>query len=171
MDSQKSNEQKLSEEMSKFVVQRIYIKQLSFQSPKSPATFSDEQKPTVHVDVNSRYSAIESGIYESVMSVSLRAKNDNHETRYLVEFQQAGLFGIQGLSEPELEQVLSIRCPEILFPYAREMLDSLLIRGGFPPLLMVPPDFEGLYKALLANKKPADGGGGWEPPPEEPVMH
>jgi preprotein translocase subunit SecB len=151
-----------------FVMQRIYNKDLSFESPAAPDIFRKQWQPKVNVDLNTRSSAIdEQGNFEVVLSLTLTAKVDE-ETAFLVEVQQAGIFLITGFEGEQLRQILGTAAPNVLFPYARENIDSLVVKGGFPPVMLAPVNFEALYqqaRAKAAEEAQAAGS------PEQPATH
>lgn len=143
-----------------FVMQRIYNKDLSFESPSTPAVFKKQWQPKVNVDLNTRSNTIdEQGNYEVVLSITLTAKIDD-ETAFLVEVQQAGIFSIAGFDEDQLRRVLGTAAPNILFPYARENIDSLVVKGGFPPVMLAPVNFEALYEQALRQQAEQQAAGG-----------
>lgn len=134
-----------------FTLQRIYTKDLSFESPGTPEVFRKAWKPKVNVDLNTKSNRIdEDGNYEVVVTVTLTTKVEE-ETAFLVEVQQAGIFTVRGFEGETLRQVLATACPNVLFPYARETIDNLCVKGGFPPVMLAPVNFEGLYQQALAN--------------------
>lgn len=135
-----------------FVMQRIYSKDISFESPSTPGIFTKQYQPKVNVDLNTRSSAIdEQGNFEVVLSITLTAKVDD-ETAFLVEVQQAGVFLIKGFEGEDLRRVLGTAAPNILFPYARENIDSLCVKGGFPAVMLAPVNFDALYQQALAQQ-------------------
>lgn len=134
----------MAENKQQFSVQRIYIKDLSFESPQSPAVFAENWKPQVKVDLNTRSTGIENGSAEVVLTVTITASLEE-KTAFLIEVQQAGLFAIAGFEEEQARQLLAIACPNLLFPYLREAVDSLVVKGGFPPINLQPVNFEALY--------------------------
>jgi preprotein translocase subunit SecB len=134
-----------------FVMQRIYNKDISFESPATPAIFRKQWQPKVNVDLNTRSNPIdEQGNFEVVLSITLTAKVDE-ETAFLVEVQQAGIFLITGFNQDETRQILGTAAPNVLFPYARENIDSLVVKGGFPPVMLAPVNFEALYQQAMAR--------------------
>ena len=138
----------------KFAIQRVYLKDVSFESPSSPESFRQSPKPSVNLDLNARHVLVESGIYEVILSLTLTAKDDNDKTLYLAEDQLAGIFVIDGLDEAGKDHMLASFCPSILFPYARENIDSLIVKGSFPPLMLAPVNFDALYEqAKLAKER------------------
>ncbi len=134
-----------------FTIQRIYTKDLSFESPASPNVFRKQWQPKVNVDLNTRSAGVdEEGNFEVVLTLTITATQDE-ETAFLVEIQQAGIFFIQGIEGPDLQRVLGTAAPNILFPYARENIDSIVVKGGFPPVMLAPVNFDGLYQQALAQ--------------------
>jgi preprotein translocase subunit SecB len=129
-----------------FVLQRIYTKDVSFESPKSPEAFLKQWKPQINLELNTRHSLISEDNYEVVLSITVTAKNEAEEIVYLAEIKQAGVFLIKGLAEEPLAQTLGSFCPNVLFPYAREAVDSVVSRGSFPPLMLAPVNFDAIYQ-------------------------
>jgi len=135
----------MSEENQQFTIQRIYLKDASFESPRSPQIFTGgEMQPQVNVQLNTSNQLVAEGVYEVVLSVTLTAKIEE-STAFLVEVKQAGLFNISGFAEESLGGMLGAYCPETLFPYAREAISELITKGGFPQLLITPVNFNALY--------------------------
>lgn len=148
-----------------FALQRIYTKDISFESPASPGVFRKQWQPKVNVDLNTKSDKIDDqGNFEVVLTITLTAKVDD-ETAFLVEVQQAGIFLIVGIEGENLRRVLATAAPTILFPYARESIDSICVKGGFPPVMLAPVNFDGLYSQALA-KQQAEGQG-----QEQPATH
>ena len=132
-----------------FAMQRIYTKDISFESPATPDVFRKQWQPAVNVDLNTKSNKIdENGNYEVVLTVTITAKMDD-ETAFLVEVQQAGVFMITGFEGENLRRILGTAAPNILFPYARENIDSLCVKGGFPALMLAPVNFEALYQQAI----------------------
>ncbi len=149
-----ADEQAASQEpaQQQFAMQRIYNKDISFESPSTPTVFKKQWQPKVNVDLNTRSNAIdEEGNFEVVLTITLTAKMDD-ETAFLVEVQQAGIFFITGFEGEQLRRILGTTAPTILFPYARENIDSLVVKGGFPPIMLAPVNFDGLYEQALAQQ-------------------
>lgn len=143
-----------------FVMQRIFAKDLSFESPSSPNIFKKQWQPKVNVELNTKSDLIdEQGNYEVVLTVTITSKVDD-ETAYLVEVQQAGIFFITGFEGEDLRRILGTAAPNILFPYARENIDSVCVKGGFPPVMLAPVNFEALYQQALtqSQNQAAEGG-------------
>ena len=133
------------------MIQRVYLKDLSFESPNSPQSFAAEWKPEVSVDLNSQARQLNETSFEVVLRITITAKAED-KTVYLTEVQQAGLFHIANVPQESMGQVLGAFCPNILFPYAREAVDSLVQRGSFPALMLAPVNFDALFAQNMAQK-------------------
>lgn len=145
----------MSEENQQFTIQRIYLKDASFESPRSPQVFtSGEMQPQVNVQLNTSNQLVAEGVYEVVLSVTLTAKIEE-STAFLVEVKQAGLFNMVGFTEESLGGMLGAYCPEMLFPYAREAISELITKGGFPQLLITPVNFNALYTEQMQQSASA----------------
>ncbi len=136
------------EQTSQFSLQRIYVKDLSFEAPKSPEIFREDWSPAVELDLNTRQRALEGDFFEVVLTLTVTVKT-GEEVAFIAEVQQAGIFLIQGLDAASQNHALGAFCPNILFPYARETLDSLVVRGSFPALMLAPVNFDALYAQEL----------------------
>ncbi|MBE9568904.1 MAG: protein-export chaperone SecB [Proteobacteria bacterium] len=142
----------MSEEAQQFAIQKIYLKDVSFESPNSPQVFTDgDWQPQINVQINSSSQTVAEGIYEVVVEIMVTAKKDE-KTAFLVEVKQAGIFAISGFSEENLGGMIGAFCPEALFPYAREAVSELVAKGGFPQLLLAPVNFNALYTQQLQQK-------------------
>ncbi|GAB2788107.1 protein-export chaperone SecB [Halomonas shantousis] len=129
-----------------FSLQRIYVKDISFESPNAPGVFQQPFKPKVGLDLNTDSSQVGEDLYEVVVKVTAQVSNSEDESvNFLVEVEQAGLFRIAGLEGDQLDHTLGAFCPNVLFPYARECIDNLVNRGSFPPLMLAPVNFEAMY--------------------------
>ncbi|MGB5396064.1 MAG: protein-export chaperone SecB [Gammaproteobacteria bacterium] len=138
-----------------FAIQKIYLKDVSFESPNSPMVFTEgEFKPEINVQINSGHTAIGTDTHEVVLSVTVTAKKDD-KTAFLVEVKQAGVFAITGFPQENLAGMLGAFCPETLFPYAREAVSELVSKGGFPQLLLAPVNFNALYTQHMQQKQAA----------------
>ncbi len=134
-----------------FALQRIYVKDLSFESPLGVELFQLKLAPQIKMDMNTRHSSVGENLYEVVLGVTVTATQSD-KTAFVVEVQQAGLFGCAGIPEAQLDQVLRAFCPNILFPYLRESIDNLVVRGGLPPLQLAPVNFDALYQQARAQQ-------------------
>lgn len=139
------------------LLQRLYIKDCSFESPYAPAVFATPISPEITVNMHSDAHPLDNGSVEVVLKVTAEAKHENR-TVFLVEVQQAGLFSVTGFNEQEQAVIFATYCPNILFPYLRETVSSLTIKGGMSPLLLQPMNFDALY-AQQAGSHAAAGNG------------
>ena len=137
-----------------FAIQKIYIKDVSFESPNSPAMFTQEWQPEVNLDMNTNTQLLNEGVYEVVLSLTATVKNAE-QTAFLVEIQQAGIFTINGFAEKDMGHMLGSFCPNVLFPYAREAVSDLVTKGGYPPLILAPVNFDALYAQHMAQQEQA----------------
>ena len=137
-----------------FTIEKIYLKDLSLEVPNSPQVFLERDAPKVDIQLGTRATPLEEGHYEVVLTVTATAKLAD-KTVFLVEAQQAGIFQIRNLPQESLEPVLSVTCPNILFPYARETVSDAIVRAGFPQFLLAPVNFELLYQQRMQQAQPA----------------
>jgi preprotein translocase subunit SecB len=129
-----------------FNIEKIYIKDLSVEVPNAPAIFLERDAPQIDMQLNTQSAPVdtENGIYQTILTLTINAKI-NDKAAFLVELQQAGIFRIQNLPQEAMEPALSIGCPNILFPYAREAVSDAVLKAGFPPLMLQPVNFEVLF--------------------------
>ncbi len=137
-----------------FEIQRIYVKDLSYEAPNTPHTFSDEWKPEVQLNLETKSNRIQDNVHEVILSVTATV-GSNKKSAFLVEVHQAGIFSISGFPNDQLHQMLGSFCPNILFPYAREVVSDLVVRGGFPQLILAPVNFDALYAQHQEEQKKA----------------
>ena len=137
-----------------FSIDKIYVKDLSLENPGAPQSFMTQQAPQVEIGLRTRGEQVEPDLYECVLTVTLTAKTGD-KTLFLVEASQAGLFTIKGVPADQLQPVIAIHCPTVLFPYARETLADAVGRAGFPPVHLAPINFEALYQQQLAQMQAA----------------
>jgi preprotein translocase subunit SecB len=133
-----------------FGLQRIYVKDLSFEAPHAPQVFTENWQPQVSVGLNTQVTALGNDHLEVVLVVTVTAKSGD-KTAYHVEVQQAGIFVARDVPEKDRGPLVGIVCPNILFPYAREVISDLIGRGSFPQMLLAPVNFEALYMQRLAQ--------------------
>jgi len=132
-------------------VQKIYVKDFSFESPHAPQVFTKTDfSPKTDLNLRSAHTAVAEKTHEVVLTVTVEAKEEDN-TMFLVELQQAGLFHIDGYTEDEFKALVGSFCPNILFPYAREVISSIVSKGGFPEFLLQPINFDALYAQGLAQ--------------------
>lgn len=131
-----------------FTIERVYVKDLSLENPSSPQSFLQQESPQVEVSLQTRGEPVGDGIFEAVLTVTVTAKV-GEQTIFLVEVAQAGIFQIRNIPETDLQPILGVHCPNILFPYARENISSAITRAGYPPVHLAPINFEALYAQQL----------------------
>ncbi|QCU90927.1 protein-export chaperone SecB [Thiomicrorhabdus sediminis] len=133
-----------------FVIQKVYTKDISFESPNAPAIFTSEFQPRLNMDLNVESKQLEDDVYHVVVRVTATTKVEDN-TAFLCEVEQAGIFTLSGFNDNELAYMLGVQCPTVLFPYARETVSDLVTRGGFPQLLLEPVNFEAMYAEHVKN--------------------
>ena len=139
-------------------IERIYVKDMSFETPLGTDSFMSKWEPVVELDLNNRATKVEDDLYEVVLRITATArKKDTDSSYYLIEVQQAGIFRVANLGEEERKRLLATAAPATLFPYVRETIDSLLLKGGFPPLMLAPVNFEALLQAALKQQMEKGG--------------
>jgi preprotein translocase subunit SecB len=128
-----------------FNIEKIYVKDLSVEVPNAPAIFLEREAPQMDVQMSTDSRMLSDGMYHTSITVTVTAKSGD-KTMFLVECSQAGIFRIQNVPQDQLPLVLGIGCPNIVFPYLRETVSDVVIRAGFPPLLLNPVNFEALFQ-------------------------
>ncbi|MFV1922357.1 MAG: protein-export chaperone SecB [Methylotenera sp.] len=127
-----------------FGIEKLYVKDASIEVPNAPQVYTNRTAPQVNVELANSASKLDDGVFEVSIKVTVTAKIEE-STAFLVEVTQAGIFGIRGIPDENLEMILAITCPNILFPYAREAVSDMVTRAGFMPILLNPINFEALY--------------------------
>ncbi|WP_040727541.1 protein-export chaperone SecB [Thiomicrorhabdus sp. Kp2] len=135
-----------------FVIQKIYTKDISFESPNTPELFTTDFQPALGMDLNVESKLLEGDIYHVVVRVTATTKVEE-KTAFLCEVEQAGIFTLSGFNDAELSYMLGVQCPTALFPYARETVSDLVARGGFPQLLLEPVNFEMMYHEHMQQRQ------------------
>lgn len=133
-------------------IQKIYVKDFSFESPNAPAVFTEQLNPSVDVHFGNATQDLGQNNHEVVLTVTVTVKVEDRNV-YLVEVQQAGIFTIAGFPEEHMAPILATACPNILFPYAREAISDVVTKGGFPQLLLSPVNFDMLYAQELQRRQ------------------
>jgi len=128
-----------------FSIEKVYVKDLSLEIPNAPQAFLERESPTVDIQLHHNTTSVEDGIYQTVLTVTVTAKVAER-TLFLVEVGQAGIFSIRNVPSNEVDAILGIACPNILFPYVREVVSDVVTRAGFPPVVLNPVNFEALYQ-------------------------
>lgn len=159
------------EEQQQFAIQKIYLKDVSFESPNSPQAFTNgDWQPQINVQINSSHQAVTDDTFEVQLSVTVTAKHDE-KTAFLAEVKQAGIFSISGFPQENLAGMLGAYCPETLFPYAREAVSELISKGGFPQLLLAPVNFNALYSQQMQQQSEAQSATQSKAQPDQGVAH
>lgn len=127
-----------------FEIQRMYVKDISFEAPSVPQIFLQEWKPEISVDLQVNHAKLEQNIYEVLLGITVTAKLAD-KTAFLVEVKQAGIFAISGFPEEQMEQILQGTCANILFPFVREAINDAVVKASFPQLLLSPINFDAVY--------------------------
>jgi preprotein translocase subunit SecB len=143
-----------------FSIEKVYVKDLSLEIPNAPQIFLEREAPQVDIQLHHNSATIEDGVYQTVLTVTVTAKIGD-KTMFLVEVAEAGIFIARNIPAAELDAVLGIACPNILFPYVREVISDLVVRAGFPPVILSPVNFEAIFQAQ-------QGQGGQRPTVEQP---
>ncbi len=132
----------------KFSILRIYMKDVSFETPNSPAIFKDDYTPEVKLELNTGVNQIEPSVFEIVLTITVTSQL-GEKVAFLAEVQQAGLFHIEGFDDEQMQSMVGAYCPHNLYPYAREAISDLVAKGGFPQLLLAPLNFEQIHRNNL----------------------
>lgn len=144
--------EKPAENEQQFQLQKIYLKDISFETPNSPEVFTESWEPDVNVELQTAAKPLADDVHEVVLTVTVTAKV-GEKTAYLIEVHQAGIFTLGGFNENEHAHMLGSYCPNILFPYAREAISELIGKGGFPQLLLAPVNFDALFAQHVQNQQ------------------
>jgi preprotein translocase subunit SecB len=142
-----------TETKQQFAIKKLYVKDVSFESPTSPKSFSYKKwEPKIDLNLGNKQAHIDADIHEAVLSITATVSIED-ETAFLIEVHQAGLFQIAGFEDEQKSYLLGSQCMNILFPYAREVISDMSVRGGFPPLVMSPVNFDALYQQHMQRQQ------------------
>lgn len=145
--------QQSQQSQGQFSLQRIYVKDLSFEAPNAPKVFLAEWKPDVNVELATQTNRLDDGKnYEVVLSVTVTVKNAD-QVAFIAEVKQAGIFMVDGVPDNQLGQLLGAYCPNLLFPYARETVSDVVTRGSFPQMLLAPVNFDAVFAESLRQRQ------------------
>jgi preprotein translocase subunit SecB len=133
-------------------IQKLYVKDLSFESPNSPQVFTENKQPNVDMQLHNEANNIGEDVIEAVLTVTITVTAEDKNV-YLIEVKQAGIFTISGFTDEQLSVITGTACPNILFPYAREVVSDVVIKGGFPPLVLNPVNFDAIYQQEMARRQ------------------
>jgi len=136
----------------RFVIQKIYTKDISFETPNTPDIFREEWKPTLDLQLGNEYARIDEDNHEITLTVTVTAKV-GEKVAFLAEVKQAGVFSLTGYSDQEMGPLVGSYCPNTLFPFAREVISDIVIKGGFPQLVLAPVNFDALYMNQIEQAK------------------
>jgi len=150
-ENQHGAEATTEQQAPQFAIQRIYTKDISFETPNSPAIFQKEWKPEVQLDIDTKSNKLADDTYEVTLSLTVTAKVEE-QTAFLAEVQQSGIFTIGNLPEAQLAHTIGAFCPTTLFPYAREAVANLVSRGSFPQINLAPVNFEALFANYVQQR-------------------
>ncbi len=142
-----------------FSIEKVYVKDLSLEIPNAPQVFLEREAPQVDIQLHHNSNGVEEGVYQTVLTVTVTAKVGD-KTMFLVEVAQAGIFVARNIPANEIEAVLGIACPNILFPYVREVISDVVVRAGFPPVVLSPVNFEAIFQAQGQQQPAAPDQGG-----------
>lgn len=145
-----------NEQQPVFGIEKLYVKDLSVEVPNSPEIFLEQEAPQVGIQLNTSGRGVGEGVYEVVLTVTVTAKI-GEKTVFLVEVGQAGIFRIVNIPEEQLEPLVAIACPNVLFPYAREAISDAVTRAGFQPIVLQPVNFESMYMQRMQEQQEAAG--------------
>lgn len=140
------------QEAPQFAIEKLYIKDLSLEVPNAPAIFLENESPEISLQLQTGMQRLSEDAFEVVLTATVTSKI-GEKTVFLVEIGQAGIFRLRNIPEENLEALLSIACPNILFPYAREVVSDAVVRAGFAPVILQPVNFEALYAARLQQEQ------------------
>jgi preprotein translocase subunit SecB len=135
-----------------FGIEKIYVKDLSLEIPNAPQVFLERAQPEIQVQLHTEGSSLAEGMYHVTLTVTVTSKA-GEKTLFLIEVGQAGIFQVRNVPERDLDPILSIACPNILFPYVRETISDAVTRAGFPPVLLAPVNFEAVYQQRLQQQQ------------------
>jgi len=142
------------EQQARFVIQKIYTKDISFETPNSPEIFREEWKPEIDLQLGNEYKRIDEENHEITLTVTVTAKVGG-KVAFLAEVKQAGIFSLTGYSDQEMGPLVGSYCPNTVFPFAREVISDIVIKGGFPQLVLSPVNFDALYMNQIEQAKQA----------------
>ena len=141
----------MSDQQPVFSIEKLYVKDLSLEVPNGPQIFLEREAPEIELQLQTNGSGLGDGMYETVLTVTVTAKL-GEKAFFLVEVSQAGIFQIRNVPDADIEPIIGVACPNILFPYAREAVSDAVSRAGFPPVILAPVNFEAMYQQRLQQQ-------------------
>ena len=145
----------MSDEQPVFSIEKIYVRDLSIEVPNAPQIFLERETPSIEVQIQSGAKAVGDGLFEVALTITVNAK-EGEKAFFLVEVVKAGIFQIRNVPEQDMDPILAVACPNILFPYARETISDAVNRAGFPPVILAPVNFESLYQQRLMEQQQSE---------------
>ncbi len=152
MANEQANAGSEEQAQQQFVIQKIFCKDISFETPNSPQIFTDKWEPELKVDLHTGVNPLADNVFEVVLTVTATVKTDD-KTAFLAEVQQAGIFNVSGFEKEQMDHMLGSYCPNLLFPYVREVISELVNKGGFPQLILQPVNFDAVYAQHLQQRQ------------------
>ena len=146
-----SEEVKAAEQQAVFSIEKLYLKDLSLEVPHAPRIFLENGEPEVDMRVATESTKLEDEFYNCAVTVTVTAKLADDKVMFLNEVTQSGIFRIANIDDADIQLLLAVACPNILFPYAREAVSSTITRAGFPPVLLAPINFEAMYQQSVTE--------------------
>ncbi|HEX4927208.1 MAG TPA: protein-export chaperone SecB [Burkholderiales bacterium] len=154
--------QQAQQQQATFQIEKVYVKDLSLEIPNAPKVFLEQVQPQLEVRIDSAAQTFAEGYYEVVVTATVTAKI-GERTLFLVEAAQAAIFAVRNVPAEELDPLLGIACPNVIFPYLRETISDVVVRGGFPPVLLAPLSFEALYMQRMQQQQQGQASGAQGP--------
>jgi preprotein translocase subunit SecB len=142
----------MSDQQPVFSIEKLYVKDLSLEVPNAPQIFLEREAPEIEIQLQTNATGLGDDLFEVALTVTVTAKRED-KAFFLIEVAQAGIFQIKNVAQPEVEAILGVACPNILFPYAREVVSDAVNRGGFPPVILAPVNFESLYQQRMQGEQ------------------
>jgi preprotein translocase subunit SecB len=147
----------MSDQQPVFSIEKLYVKDLSLEVPNAPQIYLEREAPQIEIQLQTNASGLGEDLFEVILTVTVTAKRDEESGEskgfFLVEVAQAGIFQIKNVPESDVEAILGVACPNILFPYAREVVSDAVNRAGFPPVILAPVNFESLYQQRAQSQQ------------------
>lgn len=141
-----------------FQIQRVYLKDLSLEQPNSPQIFLEQAQPQVDINLNLAAASVGPGVFEVTVTATVTTKVAD-KTLFLIEAKQAGIFEIRNIPDEQLQSIVGIACPQIVYPYLRALVSDLCTRAGFPPVLLAEVNFQAMYEAQRQQAAAGNGAG------------
>lgn len=158
MSDEQANASNGEQAQQQFAIQKIYCKDVSFETPNSPKIFTEKWEPELKVDLHTAVNPLADNVFEVVLTVTTTV-TVGEKTAFLAEVQQAGIFNISGFDKAQLDHMLGSYCPNTLFPYVREVISTMVDKGGFPQLILQPVNFDAVYAQHMQQRQAQEEAG------------